>query len=74
MLTAIKICRLNGSVGRAPLVSPLSSCELDPYISIFIEPLVLEVELGEITWAIPKSTSDWLVKKKRVVIAPKRTH
>jgi len=63
MLTAIQICCLTGCVGRTAFVPPLSSYELDPYNSIFLEPSILEVELSELTWAIPKSTSDWVVKR-----------
>jgi len=48
MLAAIQICCLTGSVGRTVFVPPLSSYELDPYISIFLEPLILEVELNEL--------------------------
>jgi hypothetical protein len=48
LLSAIQICCLTGSVGRAAFVLFLSSFELYPYISIFLEPLILEVELSEL--------------------------
>ena len=50
VLTAIQICCLTSSVGRKAFVLPLSSFELDPNISIFLEPPILEVELCELTW------------------------
>lgn len=49
MLTAVQLCCLTGSVGRTAFVPPLSSYGLDPYLSILLGPLILEVELSKCT-------------------------
>jgi hypothetical protein len=48
MLLKEQVLALNAN-SHTNLLLPLSSFELDPYISIFLEPLMLEVELSELT-------------------------
>jgi hypothetical protein len=52
MLTAIQICCLTGSVGRMAFVPPFSSFGINPYISIFLGPLILEGELSELNYGV----------------------
>jgi hypothetical protein len=45
MPTAIQICCLTGSLGMMAFAPPFSSFGLNPYISIFLGPLIWEGEL-----------------------------